>query len=132
MRRDRVGSVFELGLAGLLAETGLGKMREQRLPAALRRCGGGGGVEAIEDEQVALGVVEGRESSDSLEMVDGGEGVHFVVLDLVPGDVPAGTVGLAAYREFHGAEVVADGGQASHERKLRAADGENERVVGGV
>ena len=93
---------------------------------------GSGGVEAVEDEEVALGIVEGGKGRDALEMVHGGEGVHFVVFDLVPGDVPAGMVGLDADGEIGGAEVVADGGQAGHEGELRAADGEHERVVGGV
>ncbi len=65
-------------------------------------------------------------------MVEGREGVHFVVVDLVPGDVPAGAVGLDTDGEVHGAEVVADGGQAGHEGELGAADGEDERVVGAV
>jgi hypothetical protein len=63
---------------------------------------------------------------------EGGEGVHLVFVDLVPGDVPAGVVGLDADGEFHGAEVVADGGEAGHEGELGAADGEDEGVVGGV
>ena len=72
--------------------------------------GGGCGVEAIEDEEVAIGVVHGGEGSDSLEVVAGGEGFHLVVFDLVPGHVPAGTVGADADVEVHGAKVVADGG----------------------
>ena len=85
---------------------------------AARWSAGDGGIEAVEDEEVALGVVECREGGDALEMVHGGEGVHLVVFDLVPGDVPAGMVGLDADGQIHGAEVVADGGQAGHEGEL--------------
>ncbi len=124
--------MFELGGAGLLAEAGLEQAGDDGFAVAARGCAGGGGVEAVEDEEVALGVVQGGEGGDALEMVHGGEGVHLVVVNLVPGDVPAGVVGLDADGEIHGAEVVADGGEAGHERELGAADGEDERVVGGV
>src|SRR5258708_31378936 len=99
---------------------------------AARGLAGEGWVEAIEDEEVALGVVHGGKGGDALEVVHGGEGVHLVVVNLVPGDVPAGAVGLDADGEIHGAEVVADGGKSGHEGELRAADGEDERVVGGI
>src|SRR5258708_30287171 len=99
---------------------------------AARGLAGEGWVEAIEDEEVAVGVVEGGKGGDGLEVVHGGEGVHVVVVNLVPGDVPAGEVGLDADGEVHGAEVVADGGEAGHEGELGAADGEDEWVVGGV
>jgi hypothetical protein len=65
-------------------------------------------------------------------VVHGGEGFHLVVVNLVPGDVPAGMVGLDANGKVHGAEVVADGGEAGHEGEVGAADGEDERVVGVV
>ena len=124
--------MFELRRFGGLAEAGSYEVGGGFAAEALRGFAGDGGIEAIEDEEVALGVIEGGEGGYSLEMVEGREGVHLVVIDLVPGDVPAGTVGLDADRELHGAEVVADGGQAGHEGELGAADREDERVVGGV
>jgi hypothetical protein len=89
-------------------------------------------IETVEDEQVAFGVVKRREGCDALKVIEGGEGVHLFVFDLVPGDVPAGVIGPDAYRKIHSAEVVADGRQTRHERELRAADGKNERIVGRV
>ena len=94
------------------------------------RCGGW--VEAVEDEEIALGIVHDVELGDALEVELGGEGLHLVVLDVVPGDEPAGAVGGDAVGELHGAEVVADGGQAGHEGEVGAGDGEDERVVVGV
>jgi len=65
-------------------------------------------------------------------VVERGEGVHFVVVDPVPGQVPAGVVEGDAVGEFEGSEVVADGGEAGHEGEIGAGDGEDEGVVGGV
>ena len=62
----------ELGGAGLLAEAGLEQARDDGFAVAARGLAGGGGVEAIEDEEVALGVVHGGEGGDALEMVGGG------------------------------------------------------------
>jgi hypothetical protein len=106
----RMKLVHELSWAGLLAEAGSEHAREEGFAAWMRGLARGGGVEAVEDEEIALGVVEGRESGDALQVVRGGEGVHLVVFDLIPGDVPAGAIGLDADGEVHGAEVVADGG----------------------
>src|SRR5438874_2014827 len=117
-------SVFEAGGTGQLVEAGLEKVRDGAFSATDRGFGGGRRVETIEDEEIALGVVHGGESGDALELIEGGEGVHFVVVDLIPGDVPAGAIGFDADGEIHGAEVVADGGQAGHEGELGAADGE--------
>ena len=124
--------VFELDGAGLLTEAGLKEAGDG--PAVVWTVGsvGRGGVEAVEDEEVALGVVHGGEGGDTAEMIEGGQGVHFIVVDLVPGDVPAGLVGADADGEVHGAEVVADAGEAGHEREIGAADGEDEGVVGAV
>ena len=80
----------ELGGAGLLSEAGLEQAGDDGFAVATRGLAGGGGVEAIEDEEVALGVVHSGEGGYALEVVSGGEGVHLVVVDLVPGDVPAG------------------------------------------
>jgi len=124
--------VLELGGAGLLAEAGSKHAGDEGFAVAARWSAGDGGIEAVEDEEVALGIVECGEGGDALEMVHGGKGVHLVVFNLVPGDVPAGMVGLDADGQVHGAEVVADGGQTGHERELRAADGKDERVMGGV
>ena len=118
--------------AELLAEAGPEQTGDVAFAMAARRFARSGGVKTIEDQEVALGVIEGGEGSDALKVVHGGEGVHLVVFDLVPGDVPAGAVGLDADGEIHGSEVVTDGGQAGHERDLGAADGEDERIVGGV
>ncbi len=103
----------------------------------LRWCGrvqgvGRGGIEAVEDEKVgARGRPwPGRRRRGGGDT--GGESVHLVVVDLVPGDVPAGLVGADADSEVHGAEVVADGGQAGHEGEVGAADGEDQGVVGVV
>ena len=79
---------------------------------------GSGGVETVEDEEIALGVVEGWKGGDALEVIAGRKDVHFVVFDLVPGDVPAGMIGLDADGEVGGAEIVADGGQAGHEGEV--------------
>src|ERR1700733_2825533 len=101
-------------------------MRDRRLAVVVRWCGGGRGdgrIQAVEDEEVALGVVEGGERGNAPEMVEGGEGFHLVVFDVVPGDVPAGAVGANAHGEVHGAEIVAYGGEASHEGEVRTADG---------
>ena len=123
--------MFELDGAGLLAEGGLEEAGDDGFAVAARGRAGGGGVEAVEDEEVALGIVHGGEGGDALKMIRGGEGVHLVVVDLVPGNVPAWMVGLDAHGEVHRAEVVADGGQAGHEGEIGAADGEDERVVSG-
>src|SRR6266550_3186727 len=122
----------ELGGSGLLAEAGLKQAGDDGFAVATRGLAGGGGVEAIEDEEVALGVVHSGEGGDALKMVGGGQGVHLVVVYLVPGDVPPGLVGLDANWKIHGAEVVADGGEAGHEGEVGAADGKDEGVVGGV
>ena len=129
--RDR-RLVFELGGPGLLAEGGADEAGMGGSAMRERWEGGCGGIESIEDEEVSLGVVERGKGGDSLEMVRRAEGVHLVVFDLVPRDVPAGVVGLNADGEIHSAEVVADGGKAGHQGELRAADGEDERVVGGI
>jgi len=105
--------VFALRRAGLLAEGGSEQVRDG-FAALARGSGGGGGVEAVEDEEIALRVVECWEGGDALEVIHGSENVHLVVFHLVPGDVPAGAVGLDSDREVHGAEVVADGRQAGH------------------
>src|SRR5580658_215118 len=97
-----------------------------------RRRGGGGGVETVEDEEVALGIVQSGESGDALEMIHGSEGVHLVVFDVVPGDIPAGAVGLDASSKIHGAKVIADGGETGHQGQVGAADREDEVVVGVV
>jgi hypothetical protein len=89
-------------------------------------------IETVKDEEIAFGVIEGGKGGDALKVIHRGEGVHLVVLDLVPGDIPAGTIGLDTNGEVGGTEVVADGGQAGHKGELRAADGEDERVVCGV
>lgn len=114
------GLVLELRLAGLLAEAGLEELRDGAVVVEAVRRGSGGWVEAVEDEQVTFGVVHGGEGGDTLEVIEGGECVHLVVLDLIPGDVPAGVVGLDAVGQFHGAKVVADRGQAGHQGKVRA------------
>jgi len=88
--------VFELGRAGLLAEAGPEQAGDDGFAVTARGFAGSGGVKTIEDQEVALGVVEGGEGGDALKMVHGGEGVHLVVFDLVPGDVPAGAVSLDA------------------------------------
>lgn len=107
--------MFEMGGAGWLAKGGSEHVGNGGFTVAAWGCARGGGVETVEDKEVALGVVECGEGGDALEMVHGGEGVHLVVFDLVPDDVPAGAVGLDSNGEVHGAEVVADGGQAGHE-----------------
>ena len=85
--------VFELGGAGLGAEGGLEQVGLDWFAAVARGRGGGCGVQAIEDEEVALGVVHGWKGGDALEVVDGGESFHLVVFNVIPGDVPAGVVG---------------------------------------
>ena len=123
----------ELGGAGLLAEAGLEKAGDDGFAvAAARNFAGDGWVETVENQEVALGIIESGKGGDPLQVVHGGEGFHLVVVDLVPGDVPAGMVGLDADGKVHGAEVVADGGKAGHEGELGAADREDERVVGGI
>ena len=117
-------------LGGLLAEA---------RPDQMRRCGfatwpwgsarRGRGIETVDDEQIAFGVVECREGCNALEVIERGKRVHLVIVDLVPGDVPAGAVGLDANRQVHRAEVVADGGKTCHQGQLGAADREDERVV---
>ena len=107
--------MLQLNGARRLAEARSYEVGDGFAVAALRGCAGDGGVEAIEDEEVAFGVVQGRKGSDALEMIQRGEGVHLVVVDLVPGNVPAGVIGLDADGKVHGAEVVADGGEAGHE-----------------
>ena len=125
--------MFELRGAGGLAEVGLEEAGDGGFAAVvLWGCAGGGGIEAIEDEEVALGVVECGEGGYSLKMVKGSEGVHLVVVNLVPGNVPAGAIGLDTNGQLHGAEVIADRRQAGHERELGAADGEDEWVVAAV
>ena len=79
-------SVFEAGGTGQLVEAGLEKVRDGAFSATDRGFGGGRRVETIEDEEIALGVVHGGESGDALELIERGEGVHFVVVDLVPGE----------------------------------------------
>jgi hypothetical protein len=123
--------VFELGGAGLLAKTGLEEARERQFAVATRGRGRGG-VKAIEDEEVAFWIVQGWKGSDALEMVHGAEGVHLVVFNVVPGDVPAGAIGLDADGEIHGAKIVADGGKTCHKGQIGAADGEDERIMGVV
>jgi hypothetical protein len=54
---------------------------------------------------------------------EGCEGVHLVVVELVPGRVPSGAVALDALVEVEGAEVVVDGRQAGHEGEVGAGDG---------
>lgn len=116
----------------MLAETRAEQAGDDGFAVEARGRAGGGGIETIEDKEVALGIVECGEGGDALEMVHGGEGVHLVVVDLVPGDIPAGMVGLDADREIHGTEVVADGRETGHKREVGAADGEDEGVVAGV
>src|SRR5271163_4790846 len=88
--------VFDLQGAGLLAEVRLQKVGDDGFAAGVRGCDGGGRVEAIEDKEIAVGIVKCGEGGYSLEMIKRGESVHFVVVDLVPGDVPAGAIGLNA------------------------------------
>ena len=121
----------ELGGAGLLADPGA-EAAGDGLAVALAAGGFDGVVEAVENEQVAVGVVHSREGGDALDVEERGHGVHFVVIEFVPGGVPAGVVLFDAVLEFKGAEVVADAVDAGHEGEVGAGDGEDERVVGGV
>lgn len=125
-------SGFGLCGSGLPIEVGAHEVGTGGFSVPDRGRGGHCGIKSVEDEEIALGIVERRESRDALEVVLGSKGIHFFVFNLVPGDVPAGVVGLNSDRKIHGAEVVADGGQAGHEGELRAADGEDERIVGWV
>lgn len=122
--------MLELGGGGLLAEFGLERFGDvafvgSDLPGGLL------GVEAVDDEQVAVGVVERGEGGDADGVVERRDVGGLVVVELVPGDVPAGVVFGDALIEIERAEVVVDGMQAGHERDVGAGDGEDEvRVVG--
>lgn len=122
--------MLQPGDAGLLAEAGLEEMREEmrndEFAAVARGRGGSSRVETVEDEEVAFRVVHGRKFGDALQAVQRREGVHLVVFDMVPGDVPAGAVGTDADGEVHRAEVVADRRQAGHEREIGPTDGEDQ------
>jgi hypothetical protein len=111
-------SMLELDRAGLLAEAGLEQVGDDGFAMATGGRARGGWVEAVEDEEVAFGVVHGGERGDALEVVHGSESIHLVVVHLIPGDVPTGVVSPDADGEFHGAKVVADGRKASHERQI--------------
>jgi hypothetical protein len=124
--------VFELLGAGLLSKVRLQKVGNGGFATGARGWAGGGWVQAIEDEEIALGIVECGKGGYTLEMIERGEGVHFVVVDLVPGDIPARVIGLDTNGKIHGAEVIADRRQTGHERELGATDREDERVVTGV
>src|ERR1700677_4305360 len=99
----------QLDWAGLLPEGSSEQVGDDGFAVRARWCAGDGGIEAVEDEEVALGVVECGKGSVPLEVVHGGEGIHLVIFDLVPGDIPAGAVGLDADGKVCGTEVVADG-----------------------
>ena len=64
------GLVLELDDAGLLADFGLEEVGDGICGGGAGGVGGGG-VETIEDEEVALGVVHDGEVGDALEMVRG-------------------------------------------------------------
>jgi hypothetical protein len=100
----------------MLTEAGLEQVRDEGFAVAARRGVRSGWIEAVEDEQVAFGVVECREFGNALEMIEGSERVHFVVFNLVPGDIPARAIGLHADGKVHGTEIVADRGYTGHER----------------
>ena len=122
--------MLQLSCGGLLADLRLERLGDV---AAARVDGRSGrfGVEAVDDKQVAVGVVERGEGGDANGLVERRDGVGLVVVELVPGDVPAGVVFGDALIEIECAEVVVDGGQAGHEGEVGAGDGEDEmRVVG--
>ena len=83
--------MLELCGGGLLSDPGLeglGDVAAARVDGRRRRFG----VEAIDDEQVAVGVVERGEGGDADGAIERRDGVGLVVVELVPGDVPAGMV----------------------------------------
>ena len=82
-----------------------------------------------DDDALFLDMLDG-EGGDALHVVERGKGVHLVVVQLVPGGVPAGAVLLDAVGELEGAEVVVDGREAGHEGEVGAGDGEDEVGVG--
>ena len=115
-----------------MAEAGLKETRDGPALAGAAWSVGRGGVESVKDKEVAFGIVHRGKGGDATEMIEGGESVHLIVVDLIPGDVPARLVGANADGEIHGAEVVADAGKAGHEGEVGAADGEDEWVMGVV
>lgn len=107
--------VDKLRGAGLLTDLGA-EGPGSRLAAARMGGGDNGGIQTIKDHEVAIGVVHGRKSGDALDVKERREHVHLVVVDLVPGDVPAGPVLVDAVLQFECAEVVADAVDTGHQR----------------
>ena len=64
--------MLELDGAGLLTEVGLEESGDVGLAMAAWGSAGDGWVEAVEDEEVAVGVVHGGEGGDALYVVEGG------------------------------------------------------------
>ena len=83
-----VGLVDELFDAGLLAERGAEAAGDWLFVVRVWRLGACG-IQLIENQQIAVGIVHRREFGDSFERVLKVHGVHLVVFELIPGDVPA-------------------------------------------
>src|SRR5271163_3693858 len=91
-----VRSMFELAGAGLLPEPGLQQTRRNGPAVSLLHRSGVGAVQAVKDQQIALGIVHRGKGSNAMEMVVRRKRLHLVVLHLVPCDIPARTVGSHA------------------------------------
>ena len=124
--------MLQLRRAGLLADAGAQAAWDDLVVRVGVGARGVRGVKAVENQFVAVGIVHGWKSCYAFQVVKRRHGVHLVVVDLVPGEVPAGAVLLDAVGQLERAEVVADAGQTGHEGEVRAGDGEHQWVVLGV
>ena len=69
-----------------------------------------GRIEPVENKEITFRVIHRRKGSDPLQTVKWRESVHLVILNIVPGDVPAGAVGAHSDGQVKGSEVVANTG----------------------
>src|ERR1700754_3102922 len=102
--------MLQLKSAGLLAKARLKQPGNGRPALMAWRRLTRSRVEAVKNKQVTLRIVHSGKCRDTLEVIQRRERVHLVVINLVPGDIPAGPVRLNAHCQIHRAEVVADRG----------------------
>src|SRR6202034_2653079 len=80
--------VFQLISTRLLSH-----LRDERLRGVAlvgpRYCRRFRGVEAVEDQQVAVGVTHRRKRRDAFDAVERSERIHLVVVEFVPCRIPA-------------------------------------------
>lgn len=107
----------ELQYRRLLAQTGAQRcgygVLDPRHPSDA-----GSGIEPVEDHHIPVRIVHGREGGNPHGLIQGGDRLHVLIFELVPGNVPARTVKLDPLVQIQGPELCIDGGQPRHQRQV--------------